>query len=251
MNYDLLRTVMPLFVWSATALAVESQTEAPPLVEQTRTITFIAPVTINYLEALPDGYEADATQHWPLVIFLHGAGERGDDFRKTARYGPPQLVESGRTFPFILLSPQCPGRRWWDEGAIQELDTWLNHVLRKYRIDTDRIYLTGLSMGGQGTWLWAHHSPDRFAAIVPICGPADPKHGARLKNLPIWAFHGAKDRMVSVTQTEGMIAAIRKAGGQPRVTIYPEMDHDSWTATYANEDVFTWMLAQKRAGKKP
>lgn len=205
--------------------------------------TVTVQVRINYLESLPAGYDADAAKRWPLVIFLHGSGERGVDLKQVAKHGPPKLVEAGREFPFILLSPQCPPGQWWDLAA---LDVWLDGVVRKYRVDADRIYLTGLSMGGYATWGWAQRSPGRFAAIVPVCGGGDPTQGAKLKALPVWAFHGAKDPTVPLARTEEMIAAIKAAGGEPRVTIYPEAPHDSWTETYANDEVFAWMLAQKR-----
>ena len=173
------------------------------------------------------------------------SGERGADLKKVAKHGPPKLVEAGRDFPFILLSPQCPTGQWWDLAA---LDAWLDEVVRKYRVDADRIYLTGLSMGGYGTWGWAQRVPGRFAAIVPVCGGGDPAQGEKLKGLPVWAFHGDKDTAVPVVRTEEMIAAIKAAGGEPRVTIYPGVAHDSWTEAYATEDVYTWMLSKRRGG---
>lgn len=206
--------------------------------------TVTVPVCIRYLESLPAGYDKDSAKRWPLVIFLHGSGERGADLKKVAKHGPPKLVEAGREFPFILLSPQCPAGQWWDPAA---LDVWLDAVVRKYRVDRDRIYLTGLSMGGFATWGWAQQAPGRFAAIVPVCGGGDPLQAGKLKALPVWAFHGAKDPAVAVAKTEEMIAAIKAAGGEPRVTIYPEAPHDSWTETYANDEVFAWLLAQKRS----
>lgn len=209
--------------------------------------TVTVPVTIRYLEELPAGYEKDALQRWPLVISLHGSGERGNELKKVAKHGPAKLVEAGREFPFILLSPQCPAGQWWDVVA---LDIWLDVVLRKYRVDEQRIYLTGLSMGGYATWDWAQRKPERFAAILPICGGGDPAQAEKLKTLPVWAFHGAKDPTVAVAKTEEMIAAIKAAGGEPRVTIYPEATHDSWTETYANDEVFAWLLAQKRVPAK-
>ena len=118
--------------------------------------------------------------------------------------------------------------------------------MQKYRADKRRVYLTGLSMGGFGTWAWAQYAPKRFAAVAPICGGGDVKQAAKLKKLPIWAFHGDKDTTVSVTQTEQMIAAVRDAGGEPRVTIYPGVGHNSWNKAYADPELFTWLLLQKR-----
>lgn len=205
--------------------------------------TVTIPVKITYLEALPADYAVGGAKRWPLVIFLHGSGERGADLKKVAKHGPPKLVEAGRDFPFILLSPQCPTGQWWDVAA---LDAWLDEVLRKYRVDADRIYLTGLSMGGYGTWGWAQRVPGRFAAIVPVCGGGDPAQGEKLKGLPVWAFHGDQDTAVPVVRTEEMIAAIKAAGGEPRVTIYPGVAHDSWTAAYATEEMYAWMLSKRR-----
>lgn len=198
---------------------------------------------VRYLEALPAGYATESGKRWPVVVFLHGIGERGSDARKVAANGLPKLFEAGQDFPFILLSPQCEPEQWWDPRL---LDAWLERVLRDYRVDKRRVYLTGLSMGGFGTWAWAQHAPKRFAAIAPICGGGDPKQASALKRLPIWAFHGDKDTTVSVTQTEQMIAAVRGVGGDPRVTIYPGVGHDSWSKTYANPELFTWLLQQKR-----
>lgn len=206
-------------------------------------ITVIVPVGIRYLEALPAGYDEDVKKRWPLVIFLHGAGERGDDLKKVAKHGPPKLVEEGKAFPFILVSPQCPEWQWWDLAA---LDIWLDELVRNYRVDTDRIYLTGMSMGGFVTWSWAQRVPGRFAAIVPVCGGGDPALAGKLKDLPVWAFHGAKDKVVVLAKTEEMIAGIQAAGGEPRVTIYPEAGHDAWTEAYATDELYAWMLAQKR-----
>jgi predicted peptidase len=229
-------------------LVAETRTgDSPRLRQQGRADTVTVPVTINYLEALPAAYANDTTKRWPLVIFLHGSGERGADLKKVAKHGPPKLVEAGKAFPFVLLSPQCPEGKWWDVAA---LDAWLDEVVRTYRVDADRVYVTGLSMGGYGAWAWAQHAPGRFAAIVPICGGGEPKEAAKLSRLPVWAFHGAKDPSVPVAQTEEMIAAIKEAGGEPRVTVYPEAAHDSWTETYANDEVFAWLLAQRRAVSK-
>lgn len=198
---------------------------------------------VRYLEGLPAGYAKEAGKRWPLVVFLHGIGERGTDTRKVAANGLPRLFEAGEDFPFILLSPQCEPEQWWDAAL---LDAWLERTLKSYRVDRRRVYLTGLSMGGFGTWAWAQYAPKRFAAIAPICGGGDPKQASNLKRLPIWAFHGDQDKTVSVTQTEQMIAAVREAGGEPRVTIYPGVGHNSWGKAYSTAELFTWLLEQKR-----
>jgi predicted peptidase len=177
------------------------------------------------------------------MVFLHGAGERGSDLEKVKTHGPPKLVAQGKVFPFILVSPQCPEGQWWDTDM---LDALLDTVLAKYRVDPDRVYLTGLSMGGFATWAWAAAHPERFAAIAPICGGGDPFLAWRLKSLPVWAFHGAKDPVVPVKMTTDMVDALKAAGGDVRVTIYPDAGHDAWTDTYNNQELYDWFLQHHR-----
>jgi predicted peptidase len=205
-------------------------------------------VEVSYLLYLPGAYGQDPTRRWPLILFLHGAGERGDDLEMVRKHGIPRVVEAkaaeGRDdFPFITVSPQCPTGEWW---GIDELDTLLDDVLERYAVDRDRVYLTGLSMGGFGTWNLAAARPDRFAAIAPVCGGGRPDKAAALKHLPIWTFHGAKDEIVPIKSTEDMVEAVRRAGGDVRFTVYREAGHDSWTETYANPDLYAWFLAHRR-----
>ena len=200
---------------------------------------------LKYLLYLPGDYDK-SPQRWPLVLFLHGAGERGQRLDLVKKHGPPKLVDRGRQFPFILVSPQCPAASWWTKETAALL-ALLNEVASRYRVDPNRVYVTGLSMGGMGTWALAAADPNRFAAIVPICGGGEPKTAGRIKRLPVWAFHGAKDRTVPLKATRDMIDALEKAGAKPRLTVYPEAGHDSWTATYSNEELYTWLLSQRRA----
>ncbi|HVY72384.1 MAG TPA: prolyl oligopeptidase family serine peptidase [Verrucomicrobiae bacterium] len=208
-------------------------------------------VAVNYLLFLPRDYDADKGKSWPLMLFLHGAGERGTNLVKVAVHGPPKLVKNQPDFPFILVSPQCPsGERWNDDALLALLDD----VTKTYRVDKKRVYLTGLSMGGFGTWSLGIKNPDRFAALVPICGGgsvidillADPRKHDALKSLPIWAFHGAKDNVVALSESERMVEAIKRDGGNAKLTVYPEANHDSWTATYANPELYAWLLEQSR-----
>jgi predicted peptidase len=207
------------------------------------------PVTMNFLLYLPQNYEQK--NKWPLMLFLHGAGERGSDLNQVKQHGPPMLIEQGKQFPFIVVSPQCPEQRDWEPV---ELDALLDHVIKKYKVDRDRVYLTGLSMGGFGTWALAAHSPDRFAALAPICGGGDVVMAKRVAHLPIWVFHGAKDPVVPINGSQEMVDAVKKNGGNIRFTVYPDARHDSWTATYANPKLYEWLLQQKRrpgAGNNP
>jgi predicted peptidase len=201
------------------------------------------PYAFNYLLALPDGYETDPTYRWPLLLFLHGGGERGDDLTQVARFGPPQLIAAGQKFPCLVVSPQCPEDSWWNLPALEAL---LVEIARRHRVDPDRIYLTGLSMGGYATWGLAQRHPERYAAIIPICGSGDLKRAPRLRDLPVWAFHGARDEAVPPRESQKLIDAIRTAGGAPRFTLYPDAGHDAWTQTYANLEVFQWLFAQQR-----
>lgn len=198
---------------------------------------------MNYLLYLPDGYESDTTKQWPMMVFLHGVGECGDDVEKVKWLGPPRKIADGHKYPFIVVSPQSP-ERGWKPDFIQKL---VIDLQKKYRIDEDRTYLTGLSMGGFGTWRTAQSYPELFAAIIPICGGGSSYNTWSLENMPIWCFHGAKDDDVAITYSQTMIDSL-KHYNHPNVnfTIYPEAGHDSWTETYNNEDVYKWMLSQKR-----
>jgi predicted peptidase len=203
-------------------------------------------VKMNYLLFLPQNYEEKDQARWPLILFLHGSGESGSDLAKVKKHGPPKIVEKKKDFPFIVVSPQSP-RGGWDPTALNAL---LDEVVSQYRVDKDRIYLTGLSMGGYGTWALAAAYPERFAAIVPICGGGRTEDAKRLKDLPIWVFHGAKDRAVPLARSKAMVEAIKKAGGDPKLTVYPDAGHDSWTETYNNPKLYEWLLQHKRKAVK-
>ena len=200
----------------------------------------------DYLLFLPREYET-SDKAWPLILFLHGAGETGSDLEKVKIHGPPKIVESQPEFPFIVVSPQSPRRGW----NAEYLNVLLDEILSSYRVDRDRVYLTGLSMGGSGTWDLASLYPERFAAIVPICGTGDPNTAEQLKDLPVWVFHGAKDTGVPLSRSKSMVEAFEKAGGNVRFTVYPDAGHDSWTETYANPELYRWLLQQKRGEGKP
>ncbi len=209
---------------------------------------FSCPVvrTVEYdcLVYLPADYGTPGNR-WPLVLYLHGAGERGRDLDLLKRNGPPKLIAEGRRFPFVLVSPQCPKGGWWEAEALNAL---LEKVIGLYSIDADRVYLTGLSMGGWGTWDLAIRHPERFAAAIPICGAGAQPYaaGKRLANVPVWAFHGAKDRLVPMELSQMSVDRVKKAGGDARLTVYPEAGHDAWTETYNNPAVWDWLLSHKR-----
>jgi len=219
---------------------------------------------LKYLLSVPKEY-GQGKQRWPLMLFLHGAGERGDNLDLVRKHGPPKLIAAGKEYPFIVVSPQCPKDIWWSSPEmIAALDGLLKEVVAKYAVDADRVIVTGLSMGGFGTWALAAAYSDRFAAIVPICGMGDPETAERIKHIPTWVFHGAKDPVVPIKGTrkfpnlelgknlvgsQDMVDALKAAGGSPKFTAYPDAKHDSWTAAYETKELYDWMLAQRRGGK--
>lgn len=198
---------------------------------------------VNYLLYLPKGHGEDKSRKWPVIVFLHGSGERGSDLEKVKIHGPPKLIAKGQELPFIVVSPQCPDRQRWSPPLLSGM---LDEVIAKNCVDQDRIYLTGLSMGAFATWDWAMAEPERFAALVPICGEGEARVAKSLKHIPIWMFHGAKDLGVPVAGSQVMYDALKQAGGDPKLTIYPDLAHDCWTVTYDNPELYKWLLEQKR-----
>src|SRR3954468_18724703 len=182
-------------------------------------------VKADYLLYLPKDYGKDPAKKWPVIVFLHGSGERGTDVNLVKLHGPPKVAEK-KELPFIVVSPQCPPNEWWQPRVVMTL---LDEVLAKYQSDPDRVYLTGLSMGGFGTWSTAQEFPDRFAAIAPVCGGGNPYLGRRLKNVPTWIFHGQKDQSVPVQASIDMNASLKQVGGDVKLTVYPDLGHDCWT----------------------
>ncbi len=204
-------------------------------------------LSCEYLLFLPEGYSKNK-KDWPLILFLHGAGERGSDLNKVKVHGPPKIVEKQKDFPFIVVSPQCPKDDWWTD-KVEVLIHLLDDIVDRYNVDSERIYLTGLSMGGYGSWALAAEYPERFAALAPICGGGNRIMAFRLKNVPIWAFHGAKDNVVPLKQSEEMVEAIKARGGNAKLTVYPDAGHDSWTETYNNKELYDWFLKHRKASK--
>jgi predicted peptidase len=209
-------------------------------------------LSLRYLLFLPQNYQATSAQKWPLILFLHGAGERGTNLTNVAVHGPPKFVPNQPDFPFIVASPQCPSGEVWSDEALSAL---LDDLLARYNVDATRVYLTGLSMGGYGTWSLATKMPSRFAAVAPICGGGEtirvllPGRGqeAALKSLGVWAFHGGKDTVVPLDESERMVAAFKKAGCKDvQLTVYPDAGHDSWSETYKNPKLYEWFLMHQR-----
>ena len=214
--------------------------------------------TFRYQFLAPQSIEPGKT--YPLILFLHGAGERGDDPEVLKKHFLPAIAsdEFRKTFPCFVIAPQCrTGERWADRKSddakaneptamMQMALQCVDDVLGEFPVDKNRLYLTGLSMGGYGSWDLAARQADRWAAVVPICGGGDEANADKLKAVPIWVFHGDADKAVPVEASRGMVEAIRAAGGDPKYTEYPGVGHDSWTQTYADPDgVFKWMFEQR------
>lgn len=206
---------------------------------------------LPYKLYLPPAYDPASTQTYPLLLFLHGAGERGHDLRALVTQGLPKKLEAGDDLPFIVLAPQCPPDDWWASHS-KAVIALLDSVMHKHAVDDGRVYLTGLSMGGFGTWHIASDYPDRFMAIAPICGfPGHPLQGypqrlARMTHMPVWAFHGEQDDVVPLSAHKYLVDALREMGGTVRWTTYPDADHDSWTVTYDNPELYDWFLTHQR-----
>jgi predicted peptidase len=202
-------------------------------------------VRLNYLLYLPKGYGDDPAKKWPFILFLHGSGERGNDLELVKRYGLTRKLEAGDDPPFVVVSPQCPAESYWMLLA-EDLKVLVDDMVARYAIDSRRLYLTGLSMGGAGAWILGATYPDLFAAMIPICGRTVPPLANRLTNLPIWVFHGDADSEVSPNESRRMVNALKELGGDVRLTLYPGVDHDSWTQTYDNPAIYDWLLQHVR-----
>jgi len=210
----------------------------------------------QYLVQTPRDSELGANRRWPLILFLHGLGERGLRIEMVKTHGPPKVAATRPDFPFIVVSPQCPEGQWWRTEWLAAL---LDEVCGKFPVDASRIYLTGLSMGGFGAWNLAVAYPERFAAVAPICGGGDPyppygydeRRAQALKVLPIWTFHGALDTVVKMEETDRMVRILRHFGCSIEFTVYPGAGHDCWTQTYENPKLYEWFLSQRKPDASP
>lgn len=217
--------------------------------------------SVKYRWSAPNPVEPGKT--YPLVLFLHGAGERGDDNTAQLKHGVIPIIEGTRKLgkPVFLIAPQCPADLWWSPvdptrtrlSAADQPNSLLEAVLalvteiqKTHPVDPKYFHVTGISMGGFGTWDLLGRAPDRIASAVPICGGGAPLHAVRFKDVPVWAFHGEADDVVPASATSDMIEALEKAGGKPKVTYYPETGHDSWTHTYENLELLRWILQQAK-----
>lgn len=253
----------------ASLVAAEPVSEDVVKAYEDRTITYSGgPYTgevFHYRLLKPAKIEAGKT--YPLILFMHGAGERGDDNVKQLMYLPTWLAEpeARAKYDCFVLVPQCRSKRWWtipralrkDKDAdpldpasadVGVADAILQKTLSEEPIDKSRIYLTGISMGGYGSWALAAHHPDLFAAVVPVCGGGSTANAEILKNIPLWVFHGGADPVVPADQSRQMIEAIKQAGGKPKYTEFEGVGHDSWTPAYRESEALSWMFEQRKDG---
>lgn len=236
----------------------------PKEVFEKRTYTAADGRTLLYRMMSPAGIESG--KKYPLVLFLHGAGERGDDNTAPLVHGMADFAqdENREKYPCFVIAPQCPTERKWvevdwtlTEHTIPEMPSepmklvieLLDTLPKEHPIDLDRVYVTGLSMGGYGTWDLIARFPDRFAAAVPVCGGADEATAPKIAKLPIWAFHGVHDTAVIPQRSRRMVDALRAAGGKPGYTEYPDVAHNSWVRAYSDPHMMAWLFAQKRKAK--
>lgn len=208
-------------------------------------------------------FEYQPGKKYPLIVFLHGAGERGDDNQITLVHAAKDLANPKlrAQFPSYVLIPQCPNDRKWSEvdwskdsselpaeasQPLQSVKELLDEMIDTAGVNPSKVYLTGLSMGGYGTWDAIARYPNFFAAAAPICGGGDPKTVGAFSSLPIWCFHGEADPVVKVKRTREMVDALKAVESPVKYTEYPGVQHDSWTATYANPELYVWMFAQRK-----
>ena len=237
MKYRWAGAILALLV----AAAVSAEGGGPPPGRSAHRLSLHDPLAdhVNYLLYVPASYSKDAAADWPLIVFLHGSVQRGDNPAPLEDMALLAFADEESDFPFVAVIPQCPRNTVWSPRIVKSV---LDSVEATLRIDRNRVYLTGFSMGGYGTWQTAAAFPGTFAAIAPISAMSDLPDIPRLAAVPIWAFHGAQDVNVPVTESEKMIAALRKSGAEARLTVYPDFAHDCWTTTYRDSRLYLWFL---------
>lgn len=200
---------------------------------------------LNYYLYLPKNYETSENKKFPLLLFLHGGGESGENLTEIKKNGPPKLIANGKEFPFLILAPQNPNKnKWWNTRAVNQL---LDSIVLHNRVDTNRIYLTGLSRGGAAAWEMAVHYPDKFAAMAVVCGMTPVPYASWIdKKMPIWVFHGEEDQSVPISESENMVARLEEMGYTVKFTKYAGVGHDSWIQAYAGDSLYDWFMEQKR-----
>ncbi len=228
--------------WAGPAGAADPAPAGRQRAEATATTLTLESTQRHWLY-LPEGYDAQPARHWPLIVFLHGSGERGSDLAQVKAHGLPRLIDAGLAPPAIVVSPQCEADQEWDPHALHAL---LLALRRSLRIDPARVTATGLSMGGGGCWNWAMTWPEDLAGIAPVCGYGNDERIARMRAVPVRAYHGADDTVVPLAAQRDLVAALRAAGGEAELTVYPGVGHDAWNPAYADPALLPWLLARRR-----
>lgn len=227
------RTFLTLLIVAAPLGAEEIRKEA-------RSLAIVTGETVSYLFYRPN----DADQETPLLLFLHGGGESGDDIELLRKHGPPAEIEKGRDFPFYIVSPQNPDENgFWDEDRLAR---FLDALGDEMDYDRDRLYLAGMSRGAYGAYRLAMENPARFAALLAICGAAPSPYAGWLGDLPVWIVHGTDDPVIPVAESERMTATLRERGNEAKLTIHEGAGHDTWTRTFEGEEWVKWFLSQAR-----
>lgn len=198
----------------------------------------------GYVINLPVDF--DETKKYPLVFFLHGAGERGENLDVAMNHGYMKHVrEQGAEYPFIFVAPQCPDNKYW--GCFTEsLIAFLEDMISALPVDEDRVYLTGLSMGGTGTWMLAMACPEKFAAMAPVCGSGICWNGKIIKDIPIYVYHGDNDETVPISESINMISRVNAHGGNAQIKICYGVGHNAWEEAYEGDELWKWLLSHKR-----
>lgn len=199
---------------------------------------------LKYLLQLPEGYQHQSAEKWPLILFLHGSGERGDSLGLVKAWGPP-CIAAEKGLPFIVISPQCPLNEKWITMLLP-LRILLDSVINQLQVDTSRIYLTGLSMGGYGAFTMAQMYPDYFAAVAPVCGGGIPSLTKYSKTIPTWIFHGEADSIVPLSASQLMADALKNQSAEIKFTVYPGVGHDSWIRAYNDIALYSWFLQHRK-----
>lgn len=202
-------------------------------------------IELKTIVNLPKGYESNEEKKYPLILFLHGSGERGDKIESVKRYGIHRYIDE-RDIPAIIVSPQCAENSFWDK-YIDDLESLIIEMSKEYRIDDNKIYLIGISLGAFAAWNFGMQKPNLFTAIIPIAGGAMlPKFAYRMKDTPVWAFHGAKDKEVLAEESIKAVKALEEAGGNVRLTIVEDAGHELCTTVFERDELYEWLFEQSK-----
>ncbi len=240
MQWPKILTKSLLIVFLSFVLACSAQSQL--IADEIKTVT---EENLRYYLYYPKEYETDVDADFGILIFLHGGGESGEALEQIKKNGPPKLLVEGKQFPFLVLAPQNPhAKRWWNTHAVVQL---LDSIAESNRVDKKRIYLSGLSRGGSAAWELATQYPNKFAALAVVCGMAPLPYAHWIdKEMPIWVFHGDRDQVIDVSESDKMVSKLKQMGYNVRYTRYDNVGHNSWERAYTTDSLYTWMAKQKR-----